>query len=261
MLTINELLQGLGLSGKETKVFLSLASLGSSPVSVIAHHAGITRTNMYDVIKELEKKGLVAEREERGVRRFEAIDYTGLLAYVSRKKRDLQTIETGIIKSASLFHGLHLGKQQKTKVRFYDGIEGARNILNEIPTDLEGLETPYTFRSIFSIDKMESLLPGFLEKHQHIYFEPYMTKYSIVCESILLGEFLKRIKSHRDKKFHYRVWPKQKKEFPTDTICWLNKLAFIDLVDYPSGIIIENNAMAESFVMWFDELWQSLGKV
>lgn len=261
MLTIHELLLGLGLNDKETKVLLSLIKLGISPVSKVAQETGITRTNVYDVMKELAQKGLVTEREERGVRRFEAIHYAGLLAYVSRKKRDLQSIETGIIKSASLFHGIHAGRQQKTKVRFYDGVNGAKNILNEIRGDLEKIETPYKFRSIFSMDKMEVLLPGFLEKHQHIYFEPYMTKYSIICESPLLSDFLQRVQSHRDKKFHYRIWPKEKNEFPTDTLCWLNKLALIDLVDYPSGIIIENNAMAESFVMWFDELWQSLGKI
>jgi hypothetical protein len=209
-------------------------------------------------MKGLARRGLVTEREERGVRKFEAIDYTGLLAHVSRKKRELQNIETGIIKSVSLFHGLHAGRQQKTKVHFYDGVEGAKNILNEIRGDLEKLKTPYTFRSMFSMDKMESLLPGFLEHHQHIYFEPYMTKYSIICESPLLGEFLKKVKSHQDKKFHYRIWPKEKKEFPTDTLCWLNKLALIDLVDYPSGIIIENSAMMESFVLWFEQMWGSL---
>lgn len=47
-------------------------------------------------------------------------------------------------------------------------------------------------------------------------------------------------------------------EFPTDTVCWSNKIFLIDLVDYPSGIIIEDTAIVQSFKMWFEFMWKKL---
>jgi hypothetical protein len=56
----------------------------------------------------------------------------------------------------------------------------------------------------------------------------------------------------------YKLWPKEKGLFPTDNIAWKNKIAYIDLVGYPSGIIIENEAVVKSYTMWFNQMWEGL---
>ena len=74
----------------------------------------------------------------------------------------------------------------------------------------------------------------------------------------MLSKFVNKVKAADQKNLFYKIWPKEKNEFPTDTLCWLNKIAYLDMKGYPSGIIIENAAMVETFTMWFRQMWDSL---
>lgn len=101
-------------------------------------------------------------------------------------------------------------------------------------------------------------MPGWIEHNQHIYYEPQMRKYAIISETPMLQSFLQQVRGHQQNNFHYKIWPKEKQEFPTDTLCWLDKIAYLDMRGHPSGIIIENKAITETFVMWFEQMWSSL---
>ena len=58
--------------------------------------------------------------------------------------------------------------------------------------------------------------------------------------------------------YHFKLWPKEKGEFAVDTLIWLNKVAFTDVNDLPSGIIIENASLAITVRMWFEQMWEGL---
>jgi len=58
---INETLQKLGLSDKETSVYLSVLKQGKITPAAIGRLTGINRTTVYSVAKDLIKKGLIAE--------------------------------------------------------------------------------------------------------------------------------------------------------------------------------------------------------
>lgn len=258
MKNIYEILKDLGLTENEAKVFLSALKTGLAPISRVARQSGIARTYVYELAEQLKSKGLLAEIEERGIKKVQALDYGGLLAYVARRQKDMQRLEKDLIKSAGAFQALRSGAPQKTKVRFFEGVEGIKSINAEIRKDLARLARPYNFYVIFSVDRMEAVLPGWTEHNQHIYYEQYMRKYAIISQTSLLPEFLSQVKTHEQKNLHYKLWPKEKQEFPTDTLCWLNKIVHLDMRDYPSGIIIENQALVDTFVMWFGQMWGSL---
>jgi hypothetical protein len=257
MRNIEGILEETGLTPNETKVFLSSVKLGAASVSQVAKGANIARTYTYELIEALKTKGLLAEIEERGKIKIEALDYSGLLSYISRRQKDLQRLEKDLINSAGAFHALRSTNFPKTKVRFFEGVEGVKSILAEVRKDLEKINRPYNFYVVFSADRMEAMLPGWIEHNQHIYFEEYMRKYAIISETPLLKNFSKIVAQQQQKNFHYKIWPKEK-EFPTDALCWLNKITFIDTQGHPSGIIIENQALVETFKMWFEQMWDGL---
>ncbi len=258
MKNINEILKDLGLTENEAKVFLGAVKLGLAPVSQVARQAGIARTYVYELAEELKTKGLLAEIEEDKIKKVQALDYGGLLAYVQRRQRDMQALEKDLTKAQGEFQALRSGLPQKTKVRFFEGVEGIKSINSEIKKDLEKLTQPYQFYVVFSADRMETVLPGWIEHNQHIYFEGLMKKFAIISDTPLLPQFLEQIQKHQQTNFHHKIWPKEKKEFPTDTLCWQNKIAYLDMKGSPSGIIIENQAIVETFTMWFRQMWESL---
>jgi hypothetical protein len=256
MKTIEQILKDLGLTENEAKVFLSAVKVGLAPISAIARESGIARTYVYELAEELKAKGLLAEIEVGKIKKIQALDYGGLLSYVERRQRDMQALETDLKKVEGEFLALRSGLPQKTKVRFFEGVEGIKNINAEIKKDLGKLQTPYQFYVVFSTDRMEAVLPGWTEENRHIYYEPLMKKFCIISNTPLLQKFLE--KSKDQKNMFNKIWPKELLEFPTDTLCWQNKIAYLDMKEYPSGIIIESSAIVQTFVMWFKQMWSGL---
>lgn len=255
MTDIRQLLSQLGLNDKEVQIFLSLSKLGAASASALARDTSITRTLIYDVATELIEKGLLTESEKSGVKQYEAIDYAGLMAYISNKQRQLQKLEKEFTQAASDFNALRTSETPKTKVRFYDGAEGMKSVYEEIRHDLtiadvkelltiwpvEALEKTYRF---FYEDKMNLDLPG-------------LVKRDIMCESPLADLYIKRY-AQSQTKHHYKLWPKVKGKFPTDALCWGDKVVYTDVQGYPSSIVIENKAVADTFRMYFWQMWESL---
>ncbi|MSU75315.1 MAG: hypothetical protein EXS55_02270 [Candidatus Magasanikbacteria bacterium] len=249
---LKQLLLKLNLNEKEALIFLSLVKLGSATASALGRDSGVTRTHIYDLVQSLVQKGLVSEVEERGVKTYQAVDHAGLLAFVSREQNELKQIEKKIVEAASDFKSLQLGAEQKTKVRFFDGVEGVKNIYEEIRKDFEKQPERFELLTIFSPQNVETIMPGF-----QFFSFPNATVRDIVSADAHLAEYEKQMKLAGND-VSYKVWPKEKGAFPTDNIAWKNKIAYIDLVGYPSGIIIENESIVKTFTMWFNQLWESL---
>ncbi len=254
---IREILSGIGLSEKEVRVFLSLLKRGSGTVGKLALDSGVTRTHIYEILENLEKQGLVTQANTAGVRRYEAIGHAALLANLGRRQQHLQKLEKSLAAAATDFQALQVGSKQKTKVRFFDGPEGIHSIYAEIKSDLKKQKEPSELLTIFSPGLVERTLPGWFAAEEYIEVPKIMSKRGILFDSETARQYLQKIKGS-PAAHSYKLWPKERGEFPVDTLCWLNKLTLIDLVDYPSGIIIENSAIVKVFAMWFALMWESL---
>lgn len=224
MADLKQLLQKLNLNEKEARVFLSLVKIGKAPVSAVGRESGITRTHIYDLVQSLVEKGLVSEIEERGIKNYEAVDHAGLLAFVSKEQKELQSLEKELMQKASEFNALQVGKQQKTKVRFFDGVEGVKNIYEEIRKDFEKSKEQFELLTIFSPERIVAILPGF-----QFFSYPKANTRDIICEDNMVSEYQAQMEK-TEYKARYKLWPKEMGLFPTDTIAWKNKIAYIDLV-------------------------------
>lgn len=254
---ISEILAQLGLNEKEQKVFLVLVKRGALPVGKIAMDTNITRTHIYDIAEELKEKGFVSAMEKRGVRTYEALDHAGLLALTTRKQSEFMTLEKDIAEAASDFEALRVGARQKTKVRFFEGKEGVLNIYDEITNDLRAEKETVELLTVYSPEQLEKTFPGWFAQKKFIKISPYTMKRDIVHASQLFEAHAKQ-RQEGVGGYSYKVWPKAQGEFPADTLCWQNKIAFVELSEYPSGVVIENEAIIKTFRMWFEKMWEGL---
>lgn len=69
-----KILQNIGLTEKEAKVYLACLELGPQPVSEIAKKARINRVTAYDILEKLLKKGLVNFVTKEKIKFFNATD-------------------------------------------------------------------------------------------------------------------------------------------------------------------------------------------
>ena len=94
-----EILENLGLSTNEAKVYESLLFLGVTTANNIALYSKIQRRNVYDTIKKLKEIGLCSEYSEDGVKKFKAIHPQRLLDMLKEKEETVQNIIPEMIKN------------------------------------------------------------------------------------------------------------------------------------------------------------------
>jgi len=114
------LLEELGFTPNESKVYESLLSLGSSSIEQIAIKSKIHRRNIYDVLAKLLEKGLISETFVQNRKEYHAIHPSRLLDLLQEKEKRLQAVLPDLEKrfvqhdeneSAYLYKGIHGFKQ------------------------------------------------------------------------------------------------------------------------------------------------------
>jgi HTH-type transcriptional regulator, sugar sensing transcriptional regulator len=110
-------LTALGLDEKEQRFYLATLQLGPAPVTAIAAKARVSRTNGYDLLARLERRGLVTQVDASPVRHVAAEDPSVLIAHWERTRSVLDEL---VPELKSLFNATEL----KPRVRFYEGADG-----------------------------------------------------------------------------------------------------------------------------------------
>jgi|APSaa5957512622_1039677.scaffolds.fasta_scaffold43923_1 HTH-type transcriptional regulator, sugar sensing transcriptional regulator len=155
-----KVLENLGLSDGETKVYLALLKIGTSPVSKIKEESELHRTTIYDFIEKLINKGLASYVIENNVKFYSATHPSKLMDFVKEKEISLNNILPELIK-------LNETNEEEIKIEILKGKEGFKTLLNLIlrtKKDLHGYGIDETkFEENFPID-----LKHFLKQEQKL---------------------------------------------------------------------------------------------
>lgn len=118
------LLQELGLSPNESKIYETLMTYGGSGVAGISSRSKVHRRNVYDAMQRLQEKGLVYEVYTTKETKYHAVDPSKLMELAQERARKLEQ-----------FLPQMLGTFQKQKSEessyIYKGIEGIKNYLHD----------------------------------------------------------------------------------------------------------------------------------
>ncbi|MCK9378760.1 MAG: hypothetical protein M0P97_01275 [Candidatus Moranbacteria bacterium] len=117
-------LTSLGLSEKETEVYLSLLELGEGSIAQITKKSGVKRATVYLEIEKLKEKGLVSSvyRKKRVI--FFAESPNKLKNSLEEK---LQTLNVAMPELMALANKI----DKKPKIRFFEGEEGIREVYKD----------------------------------------------------------------------------------------------------------------------------------
>src|SRR5581483_6241775 len=119
---ITPLLQDLGLSLNEAKIYESLVTYGGSGVSPIALRANVHRRNAYDTIRRLVEKGLVYEIFKEGETIYEPVQPGKLMELIQEKEMKLAAEMPRLV---ATFNKNRI--QQRAYI--YTGVEGVKNYM------------------------------------------------------------------------------------------------------------------------------------
>ena len=89
---ISDVLESIGLNKNEVIVYLDLIRVGKSSVIDIAKRTKIHRSNTYDILEKLLKKGIVDQSIDNEKKFFYPIDPKDFLDYHKQKEIELLRI-------------------------------------------------------------------------------------------------------------------------------------------------------------------------
>lgn len=126
---LSQQLQAIGLSDKQSKVYVASLLLGSAPAQKIAEQAGINRPTTYDVLDELAKMGLITRSVQDNKTVFIP---AGSAALEELVKHQAQTVERRQRDLAALLPQLEAIERSEVTsqpiIRFVRGKEGVDGI-------------------------------------------------------------------------------------------------------------------------------------
>lgn len=231
MVEVEKVLEKLGFSPNEIKVYLVLNDHGSTKAGRIAKFAKIDRSSAYNALKLLLEKGLASYVMIGEVKWFQATGPKRLLEYVKEQEEDVRSIVEKLDER-------HKAQKIEGQVRLFKGIKGVRSIFMDIART--GKDN-YVFGSE---GQFSERMPEFAHQFKRMKKEKGFKTF-LVCRK---GR--KELDAPNSAHKYLSV-----SESPAVTNIYGDKIAIIIWTDEPEGIIIENAAAAKAYKSYFDVLW------
>lgn len=121
---LSSTLQGIGLSEKESKVYLELLTLKEALPSQISRKAGVKRPTTYLILEQLTKKGLVSQVKKGRYVYFQPVNPHSLLEDQYSRYNNLE-------KALPELLSLHKQFAVQPQVSFFQGKEGIIRIMED----------------------------------------------------------------------------------------------------------------------------------
>ena len=108
-----QILEKVGLTKGEIKVYLALIELGESSSGAIIIKAKVSRSKVYEVLEKLKEKGLVSEVIKENIKYFQAGNPKVILEYIKKKKEELKEQEEDFKKILPNLEEMQKSKEEK----------------------------------------------------------------------------------------------------------------------------------------------------
>lgn len=239
---LNEALTQFGLTEKEAKIYLALLELGASSVQKIAQKAEIARPTAYDILESLKNQQLASIFEKGQVKYYSPTDPSRIREMAKQKS---ETIEQAFPQLKALYSA----PLEKPKVRFYEGVEGMKIILEE---NLRDGQENFTIGSAEDLFKTLEFFPEFVKKRVKL--------------GIPIKVILRESEKARERQ---KLGPRQlrevriipaKYEFHSMTMIFGHKIAMFSFKNDYVALLIESKELTEMQKAIFKLIWENIAK-
>ncbi len=238
-----QILEDLGLTKNEVKVYLALLELGSTPAGKLIKKVGMHRGVVYDLIDLLVDKGLVSYVIKANRKYFEAHDPERLKEYYDTKKQELEQKQNQlkkIIPELQLKRQLSKEEQEGT---VYKGKKGLKSIFEDI---INGKKDWYVFGAT---GKFKEIFHAYF-----IHFHNRRAKSKIPLKILFKEEIRKK---HREKELKLAKIKYLPGTYatPSTTFIYGDKVAIINWSTEPMAFLMRSKQVANSYKGFFEMLW------
>jgi len=243
---IEKVLQEIGLTQNEIKIYLALLELGESKSGEILKKSGLNSGKIYEIFDSLQKKGLVSFITKSGIKYFSPADPKRLLDYLNEKKQtivkqeeDYKNILPKLLKKIS-------STSQKSKIEIFTGIKGMKTAYAK-ELNFPKSNTIYVLGVASSKHYVKQIWDFFIYNHQ-----PKRERLGYKVKKLLTRD-AKNEKEYHEKKAEIKFL--QHASLVSMNI--IGNLTTIGLFSEELIIIsIESQEIADNFIGQFNNLWK-----
>jgi sugar-specific transcriptional regulator TrmB len=233
----NEILQNLGLSKNESKVYFALIKLKSASVNEISREANVPRVNSYDVLQSLRAKGLVGTITKANKMLFEPADPKVLSELLEKKKKALSETENSIENLKSLFKA----EQIPQDVMVFKGKLGIKTVLKDT------LSSKTEILNFGSSGMFTSFYPEYFDIWESQRAKQKIKMRIVMSESMHGRVQIKKLQTIRFLDMEFKNL--------TSTFIYENKVAIFIWTGNPIAILIQDKEFSNSNRNYFEYLW------
>lgn len=251
MENIRKILAAINIPLPAQQLYVSLLEKGKATARTLSLRTGITRTSIYDQVKILRDKGLIAEISVEGKTFFEVSDVRKLSALLDEQLEQLGTQKKYLAQNLSNL--THATQSVQPKVRFFEGQEGVRQLLKDLLW--------YDDITLYLYWPYEQML-NFLGKEFLLWFSARRAAHDIAIHAIW-GARPEKAKAN----IFIDDGPDVERRFLENRdlpqmgyVIYENKVAFISSQKEAFGFIVESAEFVALQRMQFDVLWKSARK-
>jgi len=241
-----QLLEEIGLTKGEIKVYLTLLKTGQTTTGKIIEESGLSSGKIYEILDKLIKKGLVSFIIQEKTKYFQASNPNRILDFLNEKEKSLEEKKKELSKEIPSLLDAYNSKRNENNSTLFKGLKGIQTAIFE------------------SLDRLESedivlamgLRAGKEEKY-NILWEKWhheREKRKIKCELIFSDDLGKYY--HFFKKLKNTEVRILKGITPSAIDIMKERVLIFTYGEEPSCLCIENPEIAESFRSFFETIWR-----
>ncbi len=126
-----KLLEKVGLTEGESKVYVALLETGQSAITEIVKKSGVSTSKSYDILHRLEEKGLVSHVIIRGVKYFKAASPQRLKEILEEKSKEVEQTINQIEEVIPQLIAKQKAKEGDEEAEIFVGMKGLISVFNE----------------------------------------------------------------------------------------------------------------------------------
>ena len=242
--TFGTLLVGIGFSQRESSVYLACLELGGAPTSQIALRAKLNRVTAYEVLKRLQRRGVVKRYMKGSIWHFMAVDPR---LVIKQAKEHVARAEDHL---PDLLNNL-MQRVRKPKMSYFEGIDGIKAIYDDsltAKTEILTFTNPNDTRRYLGEEFVENYVSERVRKRIPVRgFAPNDD----------IGQFEHNIGPSVLRQV--RFFDREKYPLSNEIMIYDDKIAVFSGAD-EVGFILENSVLASTFRSIWSMVWDLAGE-
>lgn len=246
--TLIKKVEGLGLTEKQSQVYIALLSNGPSTADQISKFTKLNRSTTYVQIEFLMVEGLVSKFKDGKKTKFNAESPVTLEDYLKKQAQDLKSREVTATSLIPDLLGLFQAAEDKPLVRYFEGKQGLtkvrEGILKSKSKEYYAAASVDHLNNIYTKDERDDFSVRRVKKNIGVHLMYTSTNTVIPTTGNML---VQRI---------------DKKQFPfkADVYVYDDIVSFANTSEKVGGVIIESKAIADTMRSIFKIAWHMHSK-